>query len=289
MDIYAEYERWLIGDGKSEHTINGYVRDLKLFAKWYEETTGQEMQIGRINQIDVAEYRNYLLQRSHANTVNRKIAAVKNFLDFGIYTGRVEHNAAERIKRAKTVKTAPKSLTSADLRILKQALDEEGQPMHSALFALLIHAGLRVSEVVTVQMDRIHISPRNGWVRALGKGDKFREVGLNSTAREMLQEWYISRQQAKDNNPYLFPGARGSGHMTTRAVQKIVNKYATRTRLNLTPHVMRHTFAKHLLDSGVSLDKVAALLGHSRLETTAIYTKCTQEELNVQTEKIAWN
>ena len=288
MDIYTEYKNWLIGDGKSDHTVNGYVRDIKLFAKWYEETNGNEMQFGRITQIDVAEYRNYLLQRSSANTVNRKIAVVKNFLDFGIYTGKIEHNAAERIKRAKTVKTAPKALANSDLRLLKQALDEEGKPLHSALFALMIHAGLRVSEVVAIQMDRIHISPRNGWVKALGKGDKFREVGLNSTAREMLQVWYIHRQQDKDN-PYLFPGAHGSGHITTRAVQKIVKKYADRTRLILTPHVMRHTFAKQLLDNGVSLDKVSTLLGHARLDTTAIYTKCAQEELNEQTEKIAWN
>jgi|LFRM01.1.fsa_nt_gb site-specific recombinase XerD len=288
MDIYKEYESWLIGDGKSEHTVTGYVRDLKLFAKWYEDSTGDKMEITKINQIDVAEYRNYLMQRSSANTVNRKIAVVKNFLDFGIYTGKIEHNAAERIKRAKTVKTAPKALTNADLRILKQALDEEGDPMHSALFALMIHAGLRVSEVVTVKMDRIHISPRNGWVKAHGKGDKFREVGLNSTAREMLETWYISRQQDKEN-PYLFPGTKPNSHMTTRAVQKIVSKYADRTKLNLTPHVMRHTFAKQLLDSGVSLDKVSAILGHARLDTTAIYTKCTQEELNEQTEKIAWN
>ena len=80
MDIYKEYESWLIGDGKSEHTVTGYVRDLKLFAKWYEDSTGDKMEITKINQIDVAEYRNYLMQRSSANTVNRKIAVVKNFL-----------------------------------------------------------------------------------------------------------------------------------------------------------------------------------------------------------------
>ncbi|NLP38088.1 MAG: tyrosine-type recombinase/integrase [Thermoanaerobacteraceae bacterium] len=68
-----------------------------------------------------------------------------------------------------------------------------------------------------------------------------------------------------------------------------IKPYVHLTCSHLTPHVMRHTFAKHLLDNGVSLDKVAALLGHSRLDTTAIYTKCTQEELNEQTEKIAWN
>ncbi len=102
----------------------------------------------------------------------------------------------------------------------------------------------------------------------------------------MLETWYISRQQDKEN-PYLFPGAKPNSHMTTRAVQKIVSKYADRTKLNLTPHVMRPTFAKQLLDSGVSLDKVSAILGHARLDTTAIYTKCTQEELNEQTEKIA--
>ena len=141
MDIYKEYESWLIGDGKSEHTVTGYVRDLKLFAKWYEDSTGDKMEITKINQIDVAEYRNYLMQRSSANTVNRKIAVVKNFLDFGIYTGKIEHNAAERIKRAKTVKQH-QGTNQCRPANFETGIRRRRDPMHSALFALMIHTSV---------------------------------------------------------------------------------------------------------------------------------------------------
>nr|MDD4334788.1 tyrosine-type recombinase/integrase [Desulfotomaculaceae bacterium] len=130
-----------------------------------------------------------------------------------------------------------------------------------------LYAGLRVGEVSRIRRDDVEISERKGRVVVrVGKGMKRREVPLGAEARAMVRPWVSIKE-------WLFPG-RYSGHLSTRAAQDVVKKYAYQARLEeVTPHVLRHTFATRLLRSGVDIVLVAALLGHARLDTTARYTR----------------
>jgi len=115
-----------------------------------------------------------------------------------------------------------------------------------------------------------------------GKGDKYREVPLNATARRVLEK-YASELEGG----WLFPGRHG-GHITTRAAEKALARFGRLAGVDVTPHMLRHTFGKMLVDAGESLDRVATLMGHSNLNTTARYTKPSMQDLERAVEKLAW-
>jgi len=148
---------------------------------------------------------------------------------------------------------------------------------------LLIHTGLRISEAVSLKIDDVIIRERSGIVRVRhGKGDKYREVPLNLTVRRAL-DGYISETKGE----WLFPGRRG-GHITTRSAENVLTKYGRVSGLNVTPHILRHTFGKMLVDAGESLDRVAALMGHANLNTTARYTRPSVQDLEKAVDRLAW-
>ncbi len=159
----------------------------------------------------------------------------------------------------------------------------------AAILALLLHAGLRVSEVCSLKKKDMVIGKRSGQVIVRsGKGGRYREVPLNRDAREAVKIWLSVRSDSADDT--LFVGRRGVG-LKARGVQRMVERLAIAARLDpeqVTPHTLRHTMGKNLIDAGVSLDRVAMLMGHSNLNTTAIYTTPSQADLAMAVERIAW-
>ena len=152
----------------------------------------------------------------------------------------------------------------------------------------LLHTGLRVREVVSLQLEDVHLAERRGsvYVRE-GKGGKSRSVPLNAEAREALNDYLAVRPAGAGER--LFLGQRGP--IGSRQVQRLLKKYAQQAGLDekvLTAHALRHTFGKNLVDAGVSLDRVATLLGHANLNTTAIYTTPSKSDLANAVERIAW-
>ncbi|MHB1420853.1 MAG: tyrosine-type recombinase/integrase [Bacillota bacterium] len=126
---------------------------------------------------------------------------------------------------------------------------------------LMLHAGLRVSELCALDRDHIHISARAGKVCVTGKGNKYREVPLNSTVRKILQRWNDENQAGP-----LFPNCYGQP-VSTRGVFKLVAEYGYRAKLEeVTPHTLRHTFCKNAVDMGIPIDQVVAMAGHSTLD-----------------------
>lgn len=136
---------------------------------------------------------------------------------------------------------------------------------------LMLHTGLRVSEVSNLRIGDISISPRKGEIIVRsGKGEKFRTVPLNSNVRRALKA-YMSVRPSVDHD-YLFVGQRGE-RLRPPAIYYLVKKYGYEARIeDVSPHTLCHTFGKNLLDAGVPLDRVATLLGHSSLNTARIYT-----------------
>jgi len=154
-----------------------------------------------------------------------------------------------------------------------------------AVIQTLLGTGLRISELAALKVEDLEIGERSGWVQVRqGKGGKSRRVPLNNQVRQALSAYLAERGQDKSDR--LFLGQRGP--MSEWGVHELVKKYAYQARLeDVTAHTLRHTFAKNLVDAGVPLDQVATLLGHESLDTTRVYTKPSEKDLEQAVRRAA--
>jgi site-specific recombinase XerD len=155
----------------------------------------------------------------------------------------------------------------------------------AAIVKLILFAGLRVGEIIQLHLSDIIIDERKGIVVVRdGKGTKRREILLNAKARKALLDYLQMRPDVESND--LFLGQRNEG-VQSKTIQRAVQRFAKKAGLKIvTPHILRHSFAKALIDTGISLEKVATLLGYSNLNTTRIYTTPSEEELSDALEKL---
>lgn len=253
-------------------TAKSYHEDLLDFSRWFSETNGQELAAALVTSVDLKEYQAYMIRSRGLKpaTVNRRMAAIRSWLRWCQEHGEIE-SLPRWPKRASEVQQSPKALTKQEQDRFLRAVEREGSLRDMALVGLLLFAGLRVGEAVRLRVEDIEISERKGKVVVRsGKGIKRREIPLGLDARNMIRGW-----ASRGPGEWLFPGQNG-GHISARAVQQMIKKYAWQAHIEpskITPHVLRHTFATRLLREGKDLVIVAGLLGHSRLDTTARYTR----------------
>lgn len=165
----------------------------------------------------------------------------------------------------------PRWLDRKDERALVRAVERYGNPRDVALMVTLLQTGLRVGELVALELEDVELSPRKGAVTVRhGKRDRFREVPLNAEARRVFERYLEVRPTS--SSARLFLGQHGP--IGPEAVQRVARKYARLAQLeDVTPHTLRHTFAKRVLEAGTPAVTVSRLLGHGSVETTAIYTQ----------------
>lgn len=287
QNILQEYRSCLEKRDSSKHTIEGYVSDLKKFSRWYEGTTGSGVEISAIGSLDIAEFKRYLLNMNQSPaTINRALAALSSFFSWAVNNGLAESNPVANVKMVRQVQLAPRSLTRLDLLALMRSVTASGKKRDIALVSLLFHAGLRVSEVCGLDLSDVMIRERSGWVTVrFGKGGRVRQVPLNATTRRALLDWLEER--GNKEGPLFF--SQKGGGLKRRAVERIVEKYARRAGLaGVSPHTLRHTFCRKLLEEGVSLNEVALLAGHTSLNTTARYTVPRESDLEKSVDKLSW-
>ena len=271
----------------AEQTVANYRADLLSFARWFAETTGAAFAAAAVTPTDLRDYRAHLrtVQRRAPATVNRRLAALRRFFTWAKATDRARELPTEGVKGVPDQPRTPKSLAKRDLDRLLRAAEQDGDKRNLAILLTLRHTGLRVGELCHLRLADLAISERKGslMVRS-GKGDKDRTVPLNNDARQALSAYLAVRPAVDDD--HVFIGQRGQP-LQTDAVQLIVRKYARRAGLQgVTPHILRHCFGKGLLDAGVDLVTVSRLLGHERLETTAIYTQPTARDLEAAVARL---
>lgn len=271
-NVFAPFLKFLSTQHLSQNTIQSYLSDLEDFAGWYLLTTGDSLRPDLVTELDLAEYRQHLIRGKKPSTINRRLAAIKKWLSWAQDTGQISR--FPRVpKRVKQEKLAPRALSRKEQNALLRAVERGGSVRDRALVYLLLFCGLRVGELVGLEVEDLEIKERSGKLMVKGKGDKYREVPVPSNVRSALREYLGDRKSGP-----LFLGQRGP--LTVRGVQQRLKKYAYLAKLdNLSPHVLRHTCATNLLNRGVDLVKVAALLGHENLNTTAIYTRPTFDDL----------
>lgn len=267
-------------EGISAYTVRGYLADLRKFAKWFELTNGEPMGPDNVTPVDVRDYKGHLQTVANYKpaTINRHLSTLRAYFGWALEEGLIDEDPV-RVRNVEEPQTAPRSLdVKAYHRLLREA-QKHGSKRDEAIVQMLRHTGLRLGELCDLTLKDVEISPRKGKVIVRsGNGAKYREVPLNLDARRAL-EAYIEEERPDVEDPHLFIGQRRNG-LTDAAVQNVVKKYAYLAHLeNVSPHVLRHTFARSLLDNGVDLVTVQQLMGHKRLDSTARYTKPSKRDL----------
>jgi site-specific recombinase XerD len=280
MDQIDQFLEELRRQEKAPNTIDSYRYDLVLFSRWLDATNGEPLQAHSITPTDLREYRSFLLtveKRSPA-TINRRLASLRAFFQWARAEGLCREIPTDQVKGIQSSPRAPRSLPKKDVDRLIRQVEQSSNKRDLAILQLLRHTGIRVGELTALRLSDVTVSERKGQlVVRSGKGSKYRGVPLNADARKALNDYLAVRP--KSTSDFLLLGRR-SDRLSPRAVEKTVLKYAHQAGLeDVSPHTLRHTFGKSALDAGVDLVTVSRLMGHERLETTAIYTTPSPQDL----------
>lgn len=257
----------------SEHTIRAYQRDIEVFIDFLNDND-----IAEIDSNVVSYYIAFLLKYGFdKTTVARKLSSLKSFFKTLKKMGLISENPADVIKTPKKKKHLPGFLTYEQV---EESLKIE-DPRDSAIMEVLYSCGLRASELTGLNVDDVDLQQEE--IRVMGKGGKERILPLGSRAREAILKYSRCRKSHQGDRGVktpLFLNYRGR-RLTTRSLQRIVRKHLLRVARSsgTNPHILRHSFATHLLERGADLRAVQELLGHASLSTVQIYTHLTTKRL----------
>jgi integrase/recombinase XerC len=275
--------------GYSNHTVRNYDSDLRQFIRFAVTKKGSQGNISDINRIDHKLIRSYLAERfdtSRRTTIARKLSAIKSFFRFLELRGFCSINPASEIATPKQEKYIPMYIPIDDMFALLEKPDSD-KPLglrDVSILELLYSSGLRVSELVNLNLEHLELKAR--LVRVSGKGGKERVLPVGRKAVAALSEYLEQTAQlrkkagySKDQGP-LFLNYRG-GRLSSRSVHRLVKRYSLECGITteISPHSIRHTFATHLLDGGADLRSIQEMLGHVSLSTTQKYTHVSIDKL----------
>lgn len=268
----------------SEWTTKAYREDLRTFAQFLEDVPAYEPNGPHSLHFDPRRLRRYgawLASHDFApRSVSRKLASLRSYFRFLRRQGLIESDPAQSLRNPKQPKRLPEPLSETQiLKLLDSIVPESVLAVRDrAMFETLYGGGLRVSELVGLNLGDLDIEEATVLVR--GKGKRERLCPIGRTAMDWIELWRGYRQPVTHDEPALFLNWRG-GRLTTRSVGRTLE---TRLRaaglpIDASPHSLRHSFATHLLDRGADLRSVQELLGHKSLATTQIYTHVSQKRL----------
>lgn len=267
VDMFLDYlrgEKWA-----SKHTLTSYSRDLARLQRFCaeRETHWQLLQNTDIRQYVALRHKSGI----GAKSIQRELAAIRSFFRFLLKKQLVEQNPAQGIQAPKVGKKLPKTLDVDQVAgVLNVKPDSILEIRDLAMFELFYSSGLRLSELV--MLDNADLSLSEGFLRVKhGKGGKQRQVPVGSKAIMAIQQWQMCRPDCA--SPALFVSARGA-RLGQRSVQLRLERWCRKNGLaeHIHPHMLRHSFASHLLESSQDIRAVQELLGHADVSTTQIYT-----------------
>lgn len=261
----------------AQNTVCAYDVDLRQFESFLHETVGIDVQDAL--EENVLEFCKHLAHLS-STSLQRKMSALKQFYKFLLIDGMITDDPTKNIVRPKRCRNLPKTLSKSDVCVLFEAIDD--LPVYEAkrarlMLLLLYGCGLRVSEMVSLRVNAID----GNFIRVYGKGAKERIAPISSTIVKRYFEYLAILGDKKSS--WLFPSAGDTKkHITRQRVFQILKSISASAGLDISkisPHVLRHAFATHILDNGCDLLSVKHMLGHKHISTTEIYTHVSKSKL----------
>ena len=257
----------------SHHTITAYQNDLNSFQAFCNQEYGDES----IATVNYAQIRNWIVSLVNAKisnrTINRKVSSLKSFYKFLQKTKQIETNPLVKHQALKVLKQVQVPFSEKEIFNVLNALDDgDFESVRNKLMVELFYStGMRRNELINIKISDIDYV--NETVKVLGKRNKERYIPLLKTVKESLLKYCAIRENIDISGPYLFLTKNGKKIYDT-LVYRVINNYfsAVSSKVKKSPHVIRHSFATHLLNEGADLNAVKELLGHSSLASTQIYT-----------------
>jgi integrase/recombinase XerD len=283
-----EFLAWMVAEkGRSANTISAYRRDLGVYCDWLTTQRATVITVSHSQLVDFVGVRR--ASGAATSSIARQLAAIRMLHRYLSIEGERRDDPAAELEGVRVPSGIPKPLTEAQVTSLLDAVvvTEAIHRRDLALIELLYATGARISEAVGLSIGEIDLDAR--LVRLFGKGSKERIVPFGSTAAAALDDWFSPSGRARivpdqwrsrNDAEAVFLNTRG-GRLTRQAAWQMIKKYGVRAGIGdeLSPHVLRHSCATHLLDHGADLRVVQEMLGHVSISTTQIYTKVSQERL----------
>jgi len=278
--------------GASNNTIAAYRNDLEQLVE-YLKAHGDGSRWEKVNRVLIQDFILDLKQRKYAETtVARKVAAIRSFFSFLAAEGILVDNPTEGLASPRVGKMLPKAITPNEVDELLEQPCKRATPearRDRAMLELLYATGMRVTELVSLDLENISVDGKNPYVRCTGKGAKERIIPIHEQATEAV-EGYVTEARPlmvrNKNEKALFVNRRGE-RLTRQGFWLILKGYAKAANLrdNVTPHTLRHSFATHMLRGGMPLRHVQEMLGHANISTTQVYTHLATEHVREVYEK----
>jgi integrase/recombinase XerD len=272
--------------GLAVNSLSSYRSDLRHFGHHLQN---EKLDLDRVERLHIVRYFQSLRSAGvSARSVARALAAIRGLFRFLVAERHLKEDPTENIENPKLWSSLPKALGNEEVTALLAAPDRTTAAglRDAAMLELLYATGLRVSELIKVRIDDLVLDA--GFLRTMGKGSKERIVPFGDSARDAILEYLEKGRSAYDSHgdPSLFLSSRGHS-MTRQAFWMKITDYARKAgiRQHISPHVLRHSFATHLLENGADLRSVQMMLGHADISTTQIYTHISKARLQKMYEQ----
>ncbi|MDO5639665.1 MAG: tyrosine recombinase XerC [Neisseria sp.] len=273
---HTDYLQTLQQQGKSPHTLAAYRRDLEQLSQFLPESAAAETPHRRHF---TAALKKLSQQEQHPRSMARKLSVWRQYCGWLVQQGLLEHDPTESLKAPKAPGRLPKAIEQETLNhLLDNDIDDNTLALRDhAIFELMYGSGLRLSEVHALNLGDILLN--EGWVSVTGKGNKQRQVPLVQQSIAALRAW-LPQRHANSSETALFTNRHGK-RLSQRQIQNRLRQWALKqgSPQHLSPHMLRHSYASHLLQSARDIRAVQELLGHGNLSTTQIYTKLDFDHL----------
>jgi integrase/recombinase XerD len=293
QDPLGEFLSFLSAEkGASSNTVAAYRNDLQQLATYIKPKDGSNGW-DKVDRMLIQDFILDLKNRKYAETtVARKVAAIRSFFAFLESEGMISGNPTEGLASPRVGKMLPKAISPNEVDELLEQPCKRSTPearRDRAMLELLYATGMRVTELVSLDLGNLNLDSENAYVRCFGKGAKERVIPIHEQATEAIQEYLEEARPLlvrNKNEKALFVNRRGD-RLTRQGFWLILKGYARAANLRegVTPHTLRHSFATHMLRGGMPLRHVQEMLGHANISTTQIYTHLTTEHVREVYEK----
>lgn len=282
LDLICAYENYLTKVKQaSGNTISSYMRDIRQFAGWLQET--QECDVVDATQMNISDFMDHLDEQGRSDaTKSRALASLKNFYAYVVSSGFLNETPVKEVKVERGEKKLPQILTSREIELLlAQPSGSDPKSIRDrAMLQVMYATGIRVSELINLDLD--HVNLEAGSIRCTG-GKKPRLIPMYDEARVALQRYIreVREDMLLDKTEQALFVNVGGSRMSRQGFWKILKAYASAARIDkdITPHTLRHSFAVHLLENGADLGSIKEWMGHSDISSTQLYTHMVDQKL----------